>query len=183
MADSRTDTETAETAKHAVGVAVAGALAAGLGGAAKAMLERRSKDHTEPAADAQDDASDDAPDDGAEAEAEVGPQAEEQDEAPHRPQPQTRQERKGAAGSRVAQIVGAAREHLEALLGSAPESVSGIERVDGTWYVTLEVVELRRIPDSTDVLSSYEVVVDDDGDLIRLERRRRYQRAQVEEDG
>ena len=52
---------------------------------------------------------------------------------------------------------------------------------DDGWKVTLEVLELRRIPDSTDVLGSYEVAVDKKGELVAYHRTRRYPRNQVEE--
>ncbi len=77
--------------------------------------------------------------------------------------------------------MGQAKQQLEDVLGSEAESVSGLERVDGRWTVTLEVVEVRRIPESTDVLASYEVVLDDDGAIISMQRRHRYRRSQVEE--
>ena len=88
---------------------------------------------------------------------------------------------RGAPTGDVARIVRRAREQAAELLGSEVESVSGVERADGSWSVTLEVVELRRIPDTTDVLCSYDVVLDDDGNLVRLNQKRRYRRAQVEE--
>ena len=62
-----------------------------------------------------------------------------------------------------------------------PRVTSSVRRQDGGWAVTLEVVEVRRIPDSTDVLSSYELVLDDDGGIVELNRKRRYRRSQVEE--
>ena len=55
-----------------------------------------------------------------------------------------------------------------------------MQRVNGTWTVTLEVVEVRRVPESTDVLSSYDVVLDDDGGVVSLTRSGRYRRSQVE---
>jgi hypothetical protein len=42
------------------------------------------------------------------------------------------------------------------------------------------VVELRRIPDSTDVLASYELVLDDAGNVARMARKARYLRSQAE---
>ena len=50
-----------------------------------------------------------------------------------------------------------ARELLRSVRGVEAESVSGLTRTPNGWTVTLEVVELRRIPESTDVLASYEV--------------------------
>jgi hypothetical protein len=87
----------------------------------------------------------------------------------------------GMAGSDAAEIVEQARKELERVLHQEAESVSSLERSDGHWAVTLEVVEVRRIPDSTDILSSYEVVLDDDRNVVRVTRMHRYRRSQVEE--
>jgi hypothetical protein len=87
----------------------------------------------------------------------------------------------GAASADVAKIIERARNEVEQLLGTEAEGVSGIERSNGSWCVTVEVVEVRRVPDSTDVLASYGVVLDEDGNLVSLERKRRYRRSQVEE--
>lgn len=88
---------------------------------------------------------------------------------------------RGRSASDAMDIVEQAREHLKNLLGEDAESVSGIERENGNWSVTLEVVEMHRIPESTDILSSYSAVLDDDGRIVSLTRRRRYRRSQVEE--
>ena len=48
--------------------------------------------------------------------------------------------------------------------------------------MTLEVLELERVPNSTDLLGCYVAKVDDDGDLLEYQRLRRYQRGQPDED-
>jgi hypothetical protein len=74
----------------------------------------------------------------------------------------------------------AARSLVEELSGRAPESVSGASRdEEGDWTVCVDVVELARIPPSTDVLATYEVVLDSDGELREMTRTRRYTRNQV----
>jgi hypothetical protein len=111
-------------------------------------------------------------------------QEETADEAPEpqQEQPQPREEDeeppKGAGADRLRRVTETARELLQTLSGADVESVSALDRTDGGWRVTLEAVELRRIPDSTDVLATYEVELDGDGDLVRYERRRRYSRSQ-----
>ena len=45
----------------------------------------------------------------------------------------------------------------------------------------LEVVEVARIPESTDVLATYELVLDDEKNLASVTRRRRYRRSQIDE--
>ena len=99
------------------------------------------------------------------------------------------EQRKGASSSngngRVSAKDAASRvkEDLVDLLGRNVESVLGIERSDdGGWIVTVAVIELQRIPASTDVLGAYRVAVDDHGDLIGYRRQRRYVRSQADED-
>jgi len=86
-----------------------------------------------------------------------------------------------AAGGDAGAIVRKARDELERLLATDVETVSGLEQNDGHWTVTLEVVEVRRVPDSTDVLATYELELDDDKNVIRMARTRRYRRSQIED--
>lgn len=72
-----------------------------------------------------------------------------------------------------------AMDQLCALTGREADTVSGLERTDDGWRLQVEVVELERIPQSTSILASFEVIVDDHGDLIRYERTRRYFRNQA----
>ncbi len=75
------------------------------------------------------------------------------------------------------------RGELPELLGRKVESVLGVERnEDQLWQVTVQVVELARIPNSTDVLGCYQVTLDQDGELAGYQRRRRYTRGQADED-
>lgn len=98
-----------------------------------------------------------------------------------RQQPQQQQPQRGAEAKDAAAVVEEARSQVESLLGLEVESVSGLERSDGQWSVTLEAVGLRRVPETTDVLATYEVVLDDDRKLVRVAQTRRYLRSQVEE--
>jgi gas vesicle protein GvpO len=84
------------------------------------------------------------------------------------------------ARGNAADVIAKAREQLAGLIGREPETVSGIERADGHWSVSLEVVELNRVPETTDVLATYEVVLDDDGNVSRLRQTRRYLRSQTD---
>jgi Gas vesicle synthesis protein GvpO len=80
-------------------------------------------------------------------------------------------------------VVEQVREEFPPLLGRPVEEVLGVQRDDEQgWQVIVQVVELSRIPTSTDVLGAYVVNVDDDGELIGYRRRRRYTRSQTDED-
>lgn len=69
------------------------------------------------------------------------------------------------------------RHEAPNVLGLAVDSIVGLERADGKgWTVTIEVVEVARIPRSTDVLGAYEVTLDAKGELVGAKRRGRYYR-------
>jgi len=93
------------------------------------------------------------------------------------------QPQRGADAGRVQDVLGAARDHLRELHGSDAESVSGLERTPNGWAVDLEVVEVKRIPESTDVLATYRVELDGRLDLLSYERTGRYHRAQADDRG
>jgi hypothetical protein len=72
----------------------------------------------------------------------------------------------GAASRRAA-------TEIAELTGHHPESVISVERSDGGWQVAVEVVETHRIPDSADILVTYEVRLGPDGELLSYHRRER----------
>src|SRR5579862_3256588 len=75
------------------------------------------------------------------------------------------------------------REEFPELMGKPVEAILGVERDDESgWQVTAQVVELARIPNTTDVLGIYSVSLDKDGELAGYKRRRRYSRGQADED-
>ena len=80
---------------------------------------------------------------------------------------------KRLSGTRAAQL---AQAHLQELTGQVSESVSGLSRTPDGWVITVEVVELERVPRTTDILASYRVELDEDGDLMGYERVSRYYR-------
>ena len=89
----------------------------------------------------------------------------------------------GARGLSAGDAIRAAREAIVEMTGKPVEGISAITRSDeGGWAVCLDVLELGRIPSSTDLLATYEVCLDDDGGLVDMERRRRYTRNQVDEE-
>ncbi|WP_433338645.1 gas vesicle protein GvpO [Spirillospora sp. CA-294931] len=88
----------------------------------------------------------------------------------------------------------AAADHVTALTGRPAESIVGLRRNDtsasngdsggevgdgGGWLVTVEVVEVHRIPDSADILAVYDTEIDGDGELVSCRRARRYARGHV----
>jgi hypothetical protein len=75
----------------------------------------------------------------------------------------------------------AAKHAVEDLTDYHPESVSGLQWDGETWLVSVEVCELQRVPNTTDVMATYVVQLDDQGGLLGYKRERRYNRADAEE--
>jgi hypothetical protein len=74
-----------------------------------------------------------------------------------------------------------AKQTVEDLTGFTPESVSGFQWDGDTWLVTVDVCELERVPNTTDVMATYVVQLDDRGGLLGYKRERRFQRGSAEE--
>jgi hypothetical protein len=68
------------------------------------------------------------------------------------------------------------------LTGHQPENVVSIVKDGDGWHIGIEAVELRRIPDSADILAVYEIVLDPRGELVSYSREQRYQRGSTERD-
>jgi hypothetical protein len=83
----------------------------------------------------------------------------------------------------IRELLDTAKEQVAALVGKKIEAVSGIDRDgDEGWTVLVEVLELERVPNTMDILATYEVTLSDDGELLGFQRGRRYHRA-AEDDG
>jgi hypothetical protein len=82
---------------------------------------------------------------------------------------------------KAAEVVKQAREQLGELTGREAENVLGVERDEDGWKVTLEVLEMTRVPQTMDLLGCYEVHLDGDGDLVEYSRTRRYARGQADD--
>lgn len=88
--------------------------------------------------------------------------------------------RKQALSGAQAALRGAGE--LAELTGKELEGVVGFNRDDSGWTVQVEVLEMRRIPATTDVLAVYDVTVDGDGHLVGYQRAERYVRGSAGEE-
>jgi Gas vesicle synthesis protein GvpO len=79
--------------------------------------------------------------------------------------------------SRPARLARRACGSLREITGAKPENVTALERSDdGTWKITVELLELSRTPDTDDLIGSYETKFDEKGELLGYRRLRRYPR-------
>jgi len=78
-------------------------------------------------------------------------------------------------------VIRSAQTQLADLTGRAADTVSAIERTEDGWRVEVELVELERVPATTNILATYEVELDADCALVGYRRLRRYFRNAAEE--
>jgi hypothetical protein len=116
---------------------------------------------------------------GAETEDEAGDDQGEPDDEPHADRARTNNGPLGSDDDRM-ELLGRAREYAEQLTGHSVESFSGLSQEQEGWRVGVEVVEVSRVPSTTDVLASYELVVTAEGELVDFRRAGRYYRNATE---
>lgn len=80
------------------------------------------------------------------------------------------------------EIAERAKEQLAQLTGYEAGTVSGMSKDEEGWHVSVDMIELRRVPDTTDILAVYQALLDEEGNLLSYKRTRRYMRDQVAEE-
>lgn len=97
-----------------------------------------------------------------------------------RPQRSTRLRRdESMRGTDIARL---AKLELAQVTGLQPLTVSGLTKDEQGWRASVDMIELKRLPDATDLLATYEVVLDDEGNMLSYQRIRRFLRGQVREE-
>ena len=81
----------------------------------------------------------------------------------------------------VVQAAQKARQQLQQITGLDVATVSAVEEHESGWRAYVNLVELRRVPTTSDVLATYEAVLDPSGELVTYRRLRRFLRGQVGE--
>jgi Gas vesicle synthesis protein GvpO len=76
----------------------------------------------------------------------------------------------------------AARETIQDLTGYKPEAVTAMQWDGESWLISVEVLELPRVPNTTDVMATYVVQLDDQGGLLGYKRDRRFVRGSTEDE-
>ena len=102
------------------------------------------------------------------------------------PRASARPDSGGTGGSqgapRGAQLALVGAQQLVDLTGKEFEGIVGLAKDDDGWTIQVEVLEMRRIPTTTDVLAVYEVTIDQGGDLTGYHRVDRYVRGSAGEE-
>ena len=83
------------------------------------------------------------------------------------------------AKRRPIDLIEGAKRQLRELTCYPVDSASEFGKTDDGWKLTVNVVELNRIPPATDVLAEYVMDLDEAGNVVGYHRGRRYSRGQV----
>jgi len=65
-----------------------------------------------------------------------------------------------------------AKSQLAEVTGLKPVTVTGTYKDEQGWHVAVDMLEMTRIPTATDLLGDYEVLVDENGNMLKFERKR-----------
>ncbi len=77
------------------------------------------------------------------------------------------------------EIAARAKSQLSALTGLNASTISRLSHDADGWHIVADMIELKRIPESSDVLATYEVQLDETGNLLSYRRTQRYTRGQT----
>ena len=80
------------------------------------------------------------------------------------------------------EIVVKAREKFISLGKKPADGVTGLSKTEEGWSILMEAVERKAIPDTMDVLGLYELRVDNEGNLLSLDRKKLRKRGETHEE-
>ncbi len=72
----------------------------------------------------------------------------------------------------VKELAEQAKSQLVELTGLKPITITRTFKDEQGWHIGVDMLEMARIPPASDVLGDYEVVVDEDGNMLRFVRKR-----------
>lgn len=78
-------------------------------------------------------------------------------------------------------LLAQAKKQLAEITGLKPVTVTRVSHDEQGWRVGVEVLALARIPPASDLLAEYELLLNGDGGVIRVERKRTRLRGDVGE--
>jgi hypothetical protein len=88
-------------------------------------------------------------------------------------------ERPTMTGMEIAQV---AKQQLADLTGLKADTVSGMSKSEDGWHVNIDMIQMRCVPDCSDMLATYETLVDEQGDLLRYQRTKTFRRGEGSEE-
>jgi len=79
------------------------------------------------------------------------------------------------------EIVVRAREEFISLGKKPADGITGLSKTEEGWSILLESLERKAIPDTMDVLGLYEIRLDNEGNLLALDRKKLRKRGETQE--
>jgi len=80
------------------------------------------------------------------------------------------------------EIVVKAREEFISLGKKSADGITGLSKTEEGWSILMEALERKAIPDTMDVLGLYELRLDDEGNLLGLDRKKLRKRGETHEE-
>ena len=77
---------------------------------------------------------------------------------------------RGTRAIGLREAIDSAIKQLALLLQLESSSIVGVRKTEDGWHVTIEFVERKAVPDTQDLLGTYEVSLDSYGELTGYER-------------
>jgi hypothetical protein len=78
----------------------------------------------------------------------------------------------------LADLVADTKRQMTAVTGLVPDTVSRFDRSDDGWMLEIDMLEHRSVPSTQDLLASFEVALDEGGQVMRWRRTGRFVRGQ-----
>jgi len=80
----------------------------------------------------------------------------------------------------IGTIIEQARKELSRLTGLKASSTIRATKDEKGWHISIEMVEKQSIPNQMDILATYEVLLDEEGNLLNFERKSMRKRIETE---
>ena len=84
---------------------------------------------------------------------------------------------------KASEVTRVAEKELAGLTKLEPSGVKGVSKDEEGWHVKVEMIEKKSIPDGMDLLGLYEVTLDEEGNVLKFERRQLRKRMDTGEEG
>ena len=65
-----------------------------------------------------------------------------------------------------------AKEQLAEVTGFNPVAAVGGFKDEEGWHISVDVLEMARLPESTDIIGTYVVSLDPEGNMVKFEKKR-----------
>jgi hypothetical protein len=80
------------------------------------------------------------------------------------------------------EVIKKAQEEFVRLGKTPANGITGLSKTEEGWAILLEALERKAIPDTMDVLGLYELRLDNEGNLLGLDRKKLRKRGETKED-